>query len=183
MTSNGTKDTILSSVVKKESEADLNLEKSKRESKKIMDGMEDNVNGEMDPNMHDPDEAHGSSHFLAFNKVLPIQGFIFEKWNIKNTGDVAWTCVVIGLLAFLVEFIKFGKIKISRKFKTKKWLRAGTISLLHFLQVTCSYVLMLAVMTFHPGIFFAACVGLTIGFFVFRALCSSNLTTDEDCCE
>jgi len=53
MTSNGTKDTILSSVVKKESEADLNLEKSKRESKKIMDGMEDNVNGEMDPNMHD----------------------------------------------------------------------------------------------------------------------------------
>ena len=30
--------------------------------------------------------------------------------------------------------------------------------------------MMLAVMTFHPGILIAACVGLTVGFFVFQAL-------------
>ena len=52
------------------------------------------------------DLSHGTGHFLAFNKILPIQGFIFKKWNIENTGDVAWTCVVIGILGFLVEFIK-----------------------------------------------------------------------------
>ena len=84
----------------------------------MMDDM-DNMNGAMDHNMHNRKakycrqqiifiayETHGSSHFLAFNKVLPIEGFIFQKWNIKTTGDVAWTCLVIGLLAFLVEFIK-----------------------------------------------------------------------------
>ncbi|CAG5079436.1 Oidioi.mRNA.OKI2018_I69.PAR.g9254.t1.cds [Oikopleura dioica] len=152
--------------------------------------MDGNMGENMDHTGHNMEDlSHGTGHFLAFNKILPIQGFIFKKWNVENTGDVAWTCVVIGILGFLVEFIKFGKAKIARKqnnsFGTSsKWLYALGSSLLHFVQITFGYILMLAVMTFHPGIFFAAVVGLTVGYFVFQAVLRSNSgTRDDGCCE
>ena len=77
---------------------------------------------------------------------------------------------------------QFGKAKIARKRKnsyqtTNKFLYALGSSLLHFVQVTFGYILMLAVMTFHPGIFFAAVVGLTVGYFVFQAVLQSNSKT------
>ena len=41
------------------------------------------------------------------------------------------------------------------------------IFVIYFLSIFLSYILMLIVMTFNAGLFFAAIIGLTVGYFVF----------------
>ncbi|XP_075249631.1 protein SLC31A2-like isoform X2 [Convolutriloba macropyga] len=56
-----------------------------------------------------------------------------------------------------------------------------TQTLLHFLQMTLGYLLMLVVMTFNVWLFIAVILGYTVGFFLFGWWCASDQSKHDHC--
>jgi len=54
--------------------------------------------------------GHGNSgaHGTSFNIAQPFT-MLFESWKIETDGDLAWTCIVLGIVCILYEAIKGGK--------------------------------------------------------------------------
>merc|ERR1712048_63616 len=118
-----------------------------------MDHM-DHMNMDQNQNHHHGDsndvmkdvihEAHTSGHSMAFNVAQPFT-MLFQSWKISSDKELAWTCVVLGLLCIIYEGIKVAKQTVRRKYgniteKRSRWTRlysCGSLltTFLHFVQV------------------------------------------------
>jgi predicted PurR-regulated permease PerM len=83
--------------------------------------------------------------------------FLLEKWTIKdNTGVFLCAWLVSFLAAILVEFLN-----------TRVVNSDAVYAVVHSVQLFCSYMLMLVLMTFNGGLFIAVILGYTIGYSLF----------------
>jgi len=108
---------------------------------------------------------------------------LFEQWVPSTSGYYAGTWFLVMLFAVLFEFFKLYRTNMERKWAIKidpeesqsLTLNGGSFSfphfrpqvdfaraILHFVEVAWGLLIMLVVMTFNLGLFFAVCVG---GFF------------------
>ena len=65
----------------------------------------------------------GMAMAMSFNIQLPFT-VLFRPWRVATNGDVAWTCVVLALVAVFYEFIK-GVKELVGSFENEsknKWL-------------------------------------------------------------
>ncbi|KAG4936751.1 hypothetical protein JHK85_051670 [Glycine max] len=98
---------------------------------------------------------------------------LFPRWPENNVGMYILALIFVFFLAMAVEVLS-----------NQPLLKPGTSPLVggliqagvHLFRISFVYMVMLAVMSFNAGIFIAAVVGHTLGFFVakFRALSIAN---------
>ncbi|KAJ1359944.1 hypothetical protein KIN20_018775 [Parelaphostrongylus tenuis] len=106
----------------------------------------------------DNDGMHGSAHSLAFH-FGNSETILFNFWKPTNTGGIALSCVVVVIMCFIMEFLRFLRAYRSAKKRPVIQERIGLeVSVssfalfdagLHFAQLTISYLLMLIFMTFN----------------------------------
>lgn len=142
----------------------------------------------MDMNEHAAHMGHGGhgGHNMAmsFNFNLNIE-YLFAGWKIETNMALVWYCLVTILLGILVEWIKTIRItKLNNKKKDSyqhKYHNHIKQSFLHLIQSTVGYLLMLVAMTFNVYLFVSVMVGLSLGYFYFKAPIRGDL--DCDCCD
>jgi solute carrier family 31 (copper transporter), member 1 len=97
---------------------------------------------------------------------------LFNWWETKGP----WTYLLTLLFWFLCGiFYEFVNITLTQKqfdlfkFETDyhQFLSRGLVSLLYLLKMFLAYILMLVIMTYNVGLFFAIIFGLSIGHFFF----------------
>ncbi|XP_055525214.1 high affinity copper uptake protein 1 [Wyeomyia smithii] len=120
---------------------------------------------------------------------------LFPKWATTETGQFVGACFGFFLLALLYEALKFSREMLRRKelnaggtpYATKTLRQHLTSkfhilqSVLHLIQVSVSYILMLIVMTFNLWLGLAVVSGAAIGFFFFGWIRQSTLDPNECC--
>ena len=117
---------------------------------------------------------------------------LFENFKSDKgeTGKYIGLLVFVVALGFLLEVVNYLRYQKSLEFKNKE--KTGSFKMMlimtYGLSVTLAYALMLCVMSFNVGVFFATIVGLTIGNFVFspmkRTLAfKKKCEEDQTCCK
>jgi len=103
--------------------------------------------------------------FFASNKFL----LWFKSFNVSSAGELTAACLGCVVMAMLYEGLKVARILITTRFTSSRYSSPGhwIQSFLHATQVTFSYFLMLAVMTYSTWIMISVCVGAWLGYFVF----------------
>ena len=149
--------------------------------------------GEMDGEYEDPPEdphaGHnhgGHSHNMAMNFHGKHQGviFLFEGLELQSNNHVFWYSLVTLLMGILIEYIKDYRLrytcaKINATSKNYKILHIKD-SVLHLVQTTIGYFLMLIAMTFHYVLFSAAMIGMALGFYIFNKVDKSDVNDVEN---
>eukprot|EP01114_Cavostelium_apophysatum_P020738 TRINITY_DN7033_c0_g1_i1.p1 TRINITY_DN7033_c0_g1~~TRINITY_DN7033_c0_g1_i1.p1 ORF type:complete len:143 (+),score=3.03 TRINITY_DN7033_c0_g1_i1:71-499(+) len=112
---------------------------------------------------------------------------VFEGWKTETVWQYALSCIAVIILSACYEFIVTLKYNIAVHSKVKvdeeethglingmsvrkNSLLNSThikITLMHILQITLSYFLMLVVMTYNVGLFISCITGYGLGFFLF----------------
>ncbi|KAJ3261169.1 hypothetical protein HK103_006478 [Boothiomyces macroporosus] len=116
---------------------------------------------------------------------------LFQNWVPRNNGDYALVWIVTFIAAMLHEALHVGLALLERvwandvatKSNARIWTHVAGLSagfkgvkvafvrgFIRFVAVTLSYILMLVVMTFNVGLFFAVVVGYGAGSFVFAPM-------------
>lgn len=121
----------------------------------------------MDHSMH-----HGHSMKMNFHGDHSGIIFLFESWSIDSTTHLFWYSVLTLLMGILIEYIKDYRFrhtnaKLNATSKNYKSLHLKD-SVLHLIQTTVGYFLMLIAMTFHYALFSAAMLGMAIGYWIFN---------------
>ena len=81
--------------------------------------------------------------------------FLIEKWTTMNSGQY-WACLIVTFLtAAFIEFLASRKIR-------NDFLNM----LVYATRLFLSYMVMLILMTFNAGLFFAVITGYTLGYFL-----------------
>ena len=109
---------------------------------------------------------------------------LFSWWKTESVVGYVLTCCVIGLAAFLLEFligfrhrIEVRKRKRGRQAEgtprmngIEKVLAAIDGTCLHILSLLLAYPLMLVVMTYNYGFIFFVILGSGVGYFLFSGM-------------
>lgn len=122
----------------------------------------------------------------------------FNSWTTKTVGPFVGVAFLIFFVAILFEGLKFlrekyyeeelkaeqnlpssDRKKTFTKFLCNKYHLVQT--LMHFLQVTCSYGLMLIFMNFNYYQCLAILLGFTVGYFIFGWV-QKSATDKNECC-
>lgn len=123
----------------------------------------------------------GHSMAMAFHNNLGMD-YLFPGYKVETNKHLFIYSIITILLGIMVEYIKSYRIKklVNKKNDTYKQKCDKHIkqSILHFIQHSIGYLLMLVAMTFNAYLFLAVMVGFTIGYFLF----SGPNKEDEDCC-
>lgn len=133
---------------------------------------------------------------------------LFEEWDVDSPKGMAWSCVVVFLMAVIYEGFKVFREVLREKYtKTQHVERSnGHISgksvydtsinqprnrlcnwhhflqsFLHIIQVAVSYFLMLIAMTFNGWLFISVCVGAGFGYFLFSWRVNKGFDVNEHC--
>jgi len=135
----------------------------------------------MDHSAHAGHGGHGghgghAGHSMAMNFHGNHEGiiFLFESMVIKTGNHLALYTLLTFAMGILIEFIKDYRIqntcaKINANAKNYKSLHLKD-SVLHLVQTTIGYFLMLIAMTFHYVLFSAAMLGMATGFYIFNGV-------------
>lgn len=112
---------------------------------------------------------------MNFNTDLPLGKMLFINWEVDDQSDLAWTCVVLGLVCFAYEGLKTLKsiLHARRPETTESWAKNIfnryhlLAAALHFIQCTVSYALMLAAMTYNTWVLVSLAAGFATGYLFF----------------
>ena len=112
---------------------------------------------------------------MNFNVELPLGKMLFVNWEVDDRADLAWTCVVLGLVCFVYEGVKTLKsiLHARRPPTSASWCsnifnrNHLLASLLHFIQCIVSYALMLAAMTYNTWVLVSLGAGFAAGYLFF----------------
>ncbi|CAG9317873.1 unnamed protein product [Blepharisma stoltei] len=109
----------------------------------------------------------------------------FDSWNVDNDFRYVITIAALFLAAIGLELVHFlAKLtavylkKVPKSDYITILLNLGNLCLF-FLWVTLSYLLMLAIMTYSIGVFWAITTGLTCGHILFRIIKSASPIANE----
>ncbi|XP_052901005.1 high affinity copper uptake protein 1 [Anopheles moucheti] len=121
---------------------------------------------------------------------------LFPSWATTEAGAFVGATIGFFLLAFAYEGLKYGRelLHVSDASKRgtvandKRTLRQALLSrmhlvqtLLHLLQVSVSYILMLIVMTYNCWLCLAVVLGAMCGYYVFGWVRNSSVDPTEHC--
>lgn len=142
---------------------------------------------------HGGGNGHGSMA-MTFNLAYTNVELLFTGLTINSPGEMGGACVAVFLLAVLYEALKIGREVLLRRnqvtvrynsmplggsdgtvlMETHKTVGQRMLSsahllqtLLHVLQVTLSYMLMLVFMTYNGFLCIAVAAGAGVGYFLF----------------
>eukprot|EP00029_Vermamoeba_vermiformis_P006662 TRINITY_DN267_c0_g1_i1.p1 TRINITY_DN267_c0_g1~~TRINITY_DN267_c0_g1_i1.p1 ORF type:complete len:355 (+),score=60.54 TRINITY_DN267_c0_g1_i1:122-1186(+) len=119
---------------------------------------------------------------------------LFKQWIPRNSLAFAGSWFAVVLMAFVAEFLRFLRQRSEQKWKLQKLGKNDTSfvfgvdvprALFHTAQLGWGYIVMLLVMTYNVGLFFAVLTGHLIGSLVFGRFMKANPepeTITEDCC-
>merc|ERR1712018_1054037 len=151
---------------------------------------------------HDGHEGHGDhdmgGHEMHMNMYFTEDlGFyvLFQGWMVMDSEQLAGSCIGMLIFAILLEGIKSIRMTIEQnvaKVDPENGSSGPTIktlfncsyllsSFLYIFQVTLSYSIMLAAMSFSTYIFISIIAGFTIGNYLF-AWRHIGQKKQEDCC-
>ncbi|KAK9877841.1 hypothetical protein WA026_020073 [Henosepilachna vigintioctopunctata] len=117
-------------------------------------------------------KSHGGMvmtfHFGYHEKVL------IDQWHITNVAGLIGSMVVLMVIAIIYEVLKYVREHLSRHNGRGSRATQSTIwskmhcmqTLLHLIQLTLSYLLMLIFMTYNAWLCIAVVLGSTIGYFL-----------------
>lgn len=113
---------------------------------------------------------HSSHHMQFFSAGVNVP-ILFKEWNLNTKTGLFLTCVGSILLGVLYQVVKCLRQYAHRRYRVKergtiKSREHGLQTLLYFVQMTSSYVLMLIIMTFNIWVFVSAIAGLGLGYFL-----------------
>jgi len=125
----------------------------------------------------------GMSMAMSFNMNMPLD-YLFKNAKISTDFELFIYTIITALLSFSVEYIKHLRLSVlvfnkQDEYKTKFNTHIKQ-TILHFIQTTISYLMMLVAMTFNISLFLAVMIGFTAGYFVFRI---PPKKAELDCCE
>ncbi|CAF1142160.1 unnamed protein product [Adineta ricciae] len=121
---------------------------------------------------------------------------LFDQWNTKTVGSFVGSWFAVFLVAVLYEGLKSVRDSLARRElcetcspsqnRTQTMGRLFSMAhivqtLLHILQMTLSYGLMLVAMTFNTYLFFAVVLGAGMGHFLFGWRRSSAIDYNDHC--
>ncbi|CAJ0601720.1 unnamed protein product [Cylicocyclus nassatus] len=123
---------------------------------------------------------HGGDHggkkrrmWMWFHTVTN-DTLLFQDWWIQDTKTMIWSCVVIFVLAIVLEALRWLRwVAHVRRMEEKTWcshlLNTSHYvdTLLFFAHCVLAYVLMLAFMTFSLWLCLSLCLGLAVGYYIF----------------
>lgn len=133
--------------------------------------------------------CHGGGHTMWMWYHAELNDTIlFQFWTVNNVVMMFFTCLVLFLLAMFFESLKWIRTAVDNRLsapaaaqnksaiggtkeqsnKTRTVARVAQ-TLLFTLQISISYLLMLAVMSFSIWITVAVCLGAGVGFFLFSS--------------
>ncbi|VDK48378.1 unnamed protein product [Anisakis simplex] len=143
---------------------------------------------------------HGMSMTFHFGDDETI---LFKFWAVHNAGFMVLSCFIIIVLCFIMEGIRW--FRSFRKASKRQIRSAPSINeqpsffrphisvalcidtVLHAVQLTISYILMLLFMTFNVWLCIAVVLGEVLGRFIFNAffptaeLSASQVTFNSNC--
>lgn len=116
-------------------------------------------------------------HFSFMDYVL------FQNWVPDTSGSYAWTWIVVFVFTVFFEFLKLYRTRCEKKWNAQEYtsLNGGgfldgeapfraridiTRGFLHALEVAWGFLVMLVVMTYNVGLFFAVLAGSFVGMVV-----------------
>ncbi|XP_053678767.1 high affinity copper uptake protein 1 [Anopheles nili] len=151
----------------------------------------------MDHNHGGPDDnvADGCPMQMSFH-AGSCEVILFPSWATTETGAFVGATIGFFLLAFAYEGLKYGRelLHVSGGSTSgdgpdnKRTLRQALLNrthvvqtLLHLLQVSVSYILMLIVMTYNCWLFLAVVLGAMCGYYVFGWVRNSSVDPTEHC--
>ncbi|XP_075983014.1 high affinity copper uptake protein 1-like [Anticarsia gemmatalis] len=171
----------------------------------------DMSHGDMDHGDHDMGDAcgHGHGHAMVFHSSV-CQEILFSGWMTTNALELFGSAVAIFFAGVLYEGLKYFREALharasaatgdSRVNITKSecgnngpcggtavvkytMLSSGHVvqTLLHFLQSTASYTLMLVFMTYNVWLCLALVLGLAVGYFFFGWRKNNVVDVNEHC--
>merc|ERR1712176_1538500 len=98
---------------------------------------------------------------------------LFYGWKTENVGQLVGSCIALFIAALLYE----GPSAMTRILNSWHFLQ----SLLHIIQVTVSYMLMLVFMTYNVWLCLAVVLGAGAGYFCFGWRKKTTHDTNEHC--
>merc|ERR1711976_600093 len=133
----------------------------------------------VDHSMH-----HGHSMKMNFHNDHTGLVFLFEGWSIDTTKHLFWYSVLTFLMGVSLEFIKdcrfrYTNAKLNATSKNYKSLHLKD-SVLHLIQTTVGYFIMLIAMTFHYALFSAAMIGMAAGYWFFNRVEKPEIGSESD---
>ncbi|CAG9474018.1 copper transporter, putative [Plasmodium vivax] len=126
--------------------------------------------------------ASTTGHSMAMAMPMSFQLsthtiILFKFWETKTETSYYISlalCLLFGVLSVLLKLLRLHVEQALPQTKDTNVMNSGVLfknnltrSLLSFIIYSWDYLLMLIVMTFNVGLFFAVVVGLSIGFFLF----------------
>jgi len=150
------------------------------------------------PMDHNNDTTHPISHselmqmfFTLGNKVTVV----FKEWETSSDGEIIVSCLALLVIAFLYEGLKVSREMLMRPKRSSAVVMAPSDkmsssflscrhflqTLLHMIQVSLGYFLMLVVMTFNVWLCISIVVGAGLGYFAFGWLTPSINNLGEHC--
>merc|ERR1712227_988966 len=154
----------------------------------------------------------GMAMYMYFTKEKNFY-VLFEGWMVMNTAALGWSCFGLFLMAMLLEFVQAGRTEIERnatvnsitpQSKDSESTNVGVMtevpsnfpsmktmitcpyllsSFLYIFQMTLSYFVMLAAMSFSAWIFISIIAGFTVGNYLVAWKSWGKLTRkNQECC-
>uniref|UniRef100_A0A9J2P6K7 Copper transport protein n=1 Tax=Ascaris lumbricoides TaxID=6252 RepID=A0A9J2P6K7_ASCLU len=138
----------------------------------------------------------GHDHMMIMNHAMTFhfgdnEVLLFNFWTTSSPGMMVLSCLIVVLLCIIMEAVRWQR---SFRKATKKQVQPGsqmpsfrrpqiTVALcletvMHAIQLTIGYILMLLFMTFNVWICIAVVLGEVIGRFIFSAFFSSPEMTN-----
>lgn len=110
---------------------------------------------------------HNHAFYFNFNKDVTV---LFSGWLLNSRTGIFLVCIGAIILGILYQGIKHLRVYVHRNIpliKQTAFTREHALqTLLYGLQIMCSYILMLIVMTFNVWVFICTLLGLGIGYFL-----------------
>ncbi|KAK7373827.1 hypothetical protein VNO80_07247 [Phaseolus coccineus] len=102
---------------------------------------------------------------------------LFPRWPDNSVGMYILAIIFVFLLAMAIEVLSNQPLI---KPGTSPLLGGLIQAIVHFFRISFVYMVMLAVMSFNGGIFIAAVVGHTLGFFIAKSRALALANREED---
>ncbi|XP_076258779.1 high affinity copper uptake protein 1-like isoform X1 [Rhynchophorus ferrugineus] len=150
----------------------------------------------MDHNSHsDSDGSSMMTMAFEFSKSCTV---LFKWWKFQTVGGLIGSMVIIFILAFAYEALKFYREYLRQRTESirdgnrgageARFTKVTILSKSHLIQtflqaiqVTVSYLLMLIFMTYNAWLCIATVLGLVFGYFAFGWNTISSNVNDDHC--
>ncbi|XP_068486369.1 copper transporter 6-like [Phaseolus vulgaris] len=136
----------------------------------------------MSPNQDMPSMPNGTDNNMKSMMQMSFYWgtdatVLFSGWPHNNVGMYILAVIFVFLLAMAIEVLSNQPLI---KPGTSPLLGGLIQAIVHFFRISFVYMVMLAVMSFNGGIFIAAVVGHTLGFFIAKSRALALANREED---